>query len=240
MSRYLIEVAYKGTHYAGFQIQQNANTIQAEVEKALNIFYKEKFELTGSSRTDAGVHALQNFFHFDIDIIINNEPYHLNSILPDDIVVKKIISVESDFHCRFNATSRQYKYHIYQSKNPFLKEVAYHYPYNLDISLLNQAAQLLMQHTDFTSFSKKHTQTFTNNCTITISKWYFENQQLIYTVQANRFLRGMVKALVATMLQVGTNKLSIKEFEEIIQSKNNSKAFFTAPAHGLFLVQVNY
>jgi tRNA pseudouridine38-40 synthase len=240
MARYFIEVAYKGTAYAGFQVQQNANTIQAEVEKALNIFYKEKFELTGSSRTDAGVHALQNFFHFDTNTIIQNQAYHLNSILPADIVVKNITPVASDFHCRFNATSRQYQYNIYQSKNPFLQQVAYYYPYHLNIDTLNQAAQLLMQHTDFTSFSKKHTQTFTNNCIITISKWHVQNNQLTYTVQANRFLRGMVKALVATMLQVGTNKLSIKEFEEIIQSKNNTNAFFTAPAHGLFLVQVNY
>jgi tRNA pseudouridine38-40 synthase len=240
MPRYLIEVAYKGTNYAGFQIQQNANTIQAEVEKALNVFYKEKFELTGSSRTDSGVHALQNFFHFDTDMQMQNQAYHLNAILPEDIVIKNITPVAHDFHCRFNAISRQYEYHIYQSKNPFLKEVAYHYPYNLDIDLLNQAADLLKQHTDFTSFSKKNTQTFTNNCIITTSKWHLANNQLVYTVQANRFLRGMVRALVATMLQVGTKKNSVEAFNQIIISKNNTKALFSAPAHGLFLVQVNY
>ena len=133
MPRYLLEVAYKGTNYAGFQIQQNANTIQAEVEKALSIYYKEKFELTGSSRTDAGVHALQNFFHFNTSILISNQVYHINAILPFDIVVKNISQISDDFHCRFKATSRLYEYHIYQSKNPFLKEVAYFYPYNLDV-----------------------------------------------------------------------------------------------------------
>ncbi len=240
MPRYLIELAYKGTNYSGFQVQKNANTIQAEVEKALGIYFKQKFELTGSSRTDAGVHALQNFFHFDTDSSIENEVYHLNSILPEDIAIKNITQVANDFHCRFNAISRQYQYNIYQSKNPFLKEVAYYYPYNLDIDILNQAAQLVMQHTDFTSFSKKKTQTFTNNCTLTTSNWHFENQKLIYTVQANRFLRGMVRALVATMLQVGTKKLSIEALNQIVGSKNNTKAYFSAPAQGLSLVQVNY
>jgi len=240
MPRYLLEVAYKGTNYAGFQIQQNANTIQAEVEKALSIYYKEKFELTGSSRTDAGVHALQNFFHFNTSILISNHVYHLNAILPFDIVVKNISQISDDFHCRFKATSRLYEYHIYQSKNPFLKEVAYFYPYNLDVQKMNKAAELLLHNNDFTSFSKKNTQAFTNNCSIISSQWYLLNDQLIYRVQANRFLRGMVKSLVATMLQVGTKKISLETFNQIILSKNPNKANFSAPSHGLFLVEVKY
>ena len=240
MPRYLLEVAYKGTNYAGFQIQQNANTIQAEVEKALSIYYKEKFELTGSSRTDSGVHALQNFFHFNTSILISNQVYHLNALLPFDIVVKNISQISDDFHCRFNATSRLYEYHIYQSKNPFLKEVAYFYPYNLDVQKMNKAAELLLHNNDFTSFSKKNTQAFTNNCSIISSQWYLLNDQLIYRVQANRFLRGMVKSLVATMLQVGTKKISLEAFNQIILSKNPNKANFSAPSHGLFLVEVKY
>ena len=240
MPLYLLEVAYKGTNYAGFQIQQNANTIQAEVEKALSIYYKEKFELTGSSRTDSGVHALQNFFHFNTSILISNQVYHLNAILPFDIVVKNISQISDDFHCRFKATSRLYEYHIYQSKNPFLKEVAYFYPYNLDVQKMNKAAELLLHNNDFTSFSKKNTQAFTNNCSIISSQWYLLNDQLIYRVQANRFLRGMVKSLVATMLQVGTKKISLEAFNQIILSKNPNKANFSAPSHGLFLVEVKY
>ena len=138
MPRYFIEVSYKGTNYSGFQKQQNSNSVQAEVEKALEVFYKEKFELTGSSRTDAGVHALQNFFHFDTDTPIKSESYSLNAILPGDIVIKRIYGVADNAHCRFDALSREYHYYIYQHKNPFLQDRACYVPYSVDITLLRQ------------------------------------------------------------------------------------------------------
>jgi tRNA pseudouridine38-40 synthase len=238
MPRYFLEVAYKGTNYAGFQVQQNANTIQAEVEKALQIFYKQSFQLTGSSRTDAGVHALQNFFHFDTELSIPNNVYHLNAILPADIVIKNISPVNDNAHCRFDAISREYQYHVSQTKNPFNNQYAYYFPYKLNIDHLNQAAQLILANTDFISFSKKNTQVHTHNCTIFQSTWQLVNNELIYTVKANRFLRGMVRGLVATMLQVGKGKISIQQFQQIIQSTNPTQADFSAPAHGLFLVQV--
>ncbi|MBP6431363.1 MAG: tRNA pseudouridine(38-40) synthase TruA [Ferruginibacter sp.] len=240
MPRYFLEVAYKGTNYAGFQIQQNANTIQAEVEKALQVFYKQSFQLTGSSRTDAGVHAHQNFFHFDTELQIPNNTYHLNAILPADIVIKNIKPVNDDAHCRFNATSREYHYHVSQQKNPFNNQYAYYFPYKINIDALNQAAQIILHNTDFTTFSKKNTQVHTHNCIIFQSHWHLSNNELIYTVKANRFLRGMVRGLVATMLQVGKGKISIQQFQQIVNSKNPSQADFSAPAHGLFLIQVQY
>ncbi len=240
MPRYFIEVSYKGTNYAGFQKQHNANSVQAEVEKALEIFYRQKFELTGSSRTDAGVHALQNFFHFDIDTPIEDGSYNLNAILPDDIVCKRIFHVAEDAHCRFDAISREYHYYIYQQKNPFLQDRACYVPYPVDIALLQQAADEIVKHNDFTSFSKRNTQVKTFQCNIYISEWVQEADCLIYKVKANRFLRGMVKGLVGTMLLVGKRKIDLNEFRAIIESKDCSKADFSVPSGGLFLQQVAF
>jgi len=247
MLRYFIEVFYKGTHYSGFQIQQNANSIQAEVEQALSIFLKGEVSLTGSSRTDAGVHALSNYFHFDSVLLVNYTPesiskmvYNLNAILPDDIVIKQIYQVKSDAHCRFDAISRAYKYFIYQQKDPFLSDRAFYYPYPLDIALLNAAATAIQSYKDFTSFSKKNTQVAHFECSILKSEWIFENNFLVYNVKANRFLRGMVKGLVGTMLKVGTGKLSVAEFCSIVEGKDCSKADFSVPPHGLCLITVSY
>jgi tRNA pseudouridine38-40 synthase len=240
MPRYFIEVSYKGTAYSGFQVQQNANSIQAEVEKALQTFFRMPFDLTGSSRTDAGVHALQNFFHFDSELMMGNELYHLNAILPNDIVVKSIYEVKPDAHCRFDALSREYRYYIYQHKDPFLEQMAWHYPYKINIDLLQQAAKEIMQHTDFTSFAKRNTQVYTHECTIMASQWSIEGDRLVYYVKGNRFLRGMVRGLVGTMLQVGKQKINLDQFKAIIEAKDCTKADFAVPAHGLFLVKVNY
>jgi tRNA pseudouridine38-40 synthase len=268
MSRYFLEVAYKGTNYSGFQAQQNANTIQAEIEKALSILFrssspmsgegkglpdealaKEGVRLTGSSRTDTGVHALQNYFHFD-----TNSPFHLwrgvgseadlvyklNSILPGDIVIKQLIPVAENAHCRFDALSREYKYFIYRNKNPFLKGRAFYFPYKLDIEILHQAAAIVQGYEDFTSFSKRNTQVKSFKCEIQESRWYLENDCLVYQVKANRFLRGMVRALTATMLKIGRGKLSLDQFRGIIEAKDCTKSSFAVPAQGLFLVRVRY
>jgi tRNA pseudouridine38-40 synthase len=197
--------------------------------------------MTCSSRTDAAVHALQNFLHFDFDGKINQDSlYHINAILPADIVVKNFYPVESDAHCRFDAISREYKYYIYRKKNAFLLDRAHYYPYALDIEKLNQAAQAILKFTDFTTFSKRRTQVKTFECSIFKSEWMSENDCLVYHIKANRFLRGMVRGLVGTMLHVGRNKKSTDEFENIIQDKDSSKADFSVPGHGLFLVAVNY
>lgn len=242
MPRFFIEVSYKGARYGGFQIQQNANTIQQEVENALGIYFREKFELTGSSRTDAGVHANQNYFHFDSDaineVLLTSVPYHLNAILPSDIVVKSIDKVAEDAHCRFDAVTRVYQYYVYQKKNPFLEDRAYYFPYPLELDTMNAAAELIKEHTYFEAFSKKNTQVSTFKCSLTESKWIEKDGMLMYRVAGNRFLRGMVRGLVGTMLRVGTGKLSLESLSLIIKEGDASKVDFSAPGHGLFLEAV--
>ena len=249
MPRYFLEVSYKGTHYSGFQTQQNANTIQAEIEKAFAIILRQQIIMTGSSRTDAGVHALQNFFHFDTILplqqwrgIVDEADviYKLSAILPDDIVAKRILQVNDDSHCRFDAVSREYNYYIYRHKNPFLKDTAFFFPYTLDVEKMKQAAAIIKEHTDFTSFSKRNTQAKTFVCKIEESKWLLQDNCLVYDVKSNRFLRGMVRALVATILKIGRGKLSLDEFRAIIEAKDCTRASFAVPAHGLFLMKVDY
>jgi tRNA pseudouridine38-40 synthase len=239
--RYFLEVGYKGTNYAGFQIQKNGITIQGEIEKALSTIFRADIGLTGSSRTDAGVHALQNYFHLDLDFELHEQYlYNLNSILPPDIVVKTVTRVSDDAHCRFHALSREYSYYIYFKKNPFLQDTAWFYPYTLDIESLQEASISVLQHTNFTSFSKRNTQAYTNRCTITKSRWLYDGEKLVYNVKSNRFLRGMVRALVGTMLQVGRGTISVADFNNIIELQDSAKANFSTPAKGLFLVGVEY
>jgi tRNA pseudouridine38-40 synthase len=241
MSRYFLEVAYKGTNYSGFQIQKNANSIQSEIERVFTTIQKEPFALTGSSRTDAGVHALQNFFHFDFDGELDSHlVYKMNAILSEDIVVHKLINVKPEAHCRFDAITREYKYFIYRYKNPFLKDRAFYFPYNLNLDLMQEAAETIKSHTDFTSFSKRNTQVKTFTCRIIKSNWENEDDCLVFSIEANRFLRGMVRALVATMLKVGREKITITQFKNIIEQKDCTKTSFAVPAHGLFLMKVNY
>jgi tRNA pseudouridine38-40 synthase len=241
MPRYFLEVSYKGTEYSGFQSQKNANSVQEEVEKAFEVLHKEKAMLTGSSRTDAGVHALQNFFHFDFESPLHPQlVYKLNAILPADIVVKGVTEVNPDAHCRFDAIGREYKYFIYRQKDPFLRDRAFYYPYKLDTGRLQEAAELLKDYQDFTSFSKRNTQVKTFICQIQESQWVSENGRLIYTIKANRFLRGMVRALTATMLKVGRGTTTLDEFRGIIEAKDCTQASFAVPPHGLFLIAVHY
>jgi len=241
MPRYFIEVAYNGVAYSGFQVQENALTVQAEVEKALGVYFRQPFTLTGSSRTDAGVHALQNYFHVDTDISIPPQAaYNLNAILPADIAVKNIIHVSPEAHCRFDATSREYRYYVYNRKDPFLTDRAYFFPYPLDLEKLQAAAGILREYDDFTSFSKRNTQVKNFRCNIMESEWLAKDDSLVYYVKANRFLRGMVRGLVGTMLRVGRGKIDIPSFRAIIEGKNCIHADFSVPGHGLFLCAVNF
>lgn len=241
MARYFLEVAYRGTAYSGFQSQENANTIQQEVEQAFRTLQRNAVVLTGSSRTDAGVHAMQNFFHFDFESPLHPQfVYKINAILPSDIVVRSVQQVADDAHCRFDASSRVYEYFIYRSKDPFLEDRAWYFPYTLNREALQEAATLLMRYHDFTSFSKRNTQVKTFECSIMESSWRQQQDCLVYRVRANRFLRGMVRALVATMLQVGRGTLSLEDFTAVIDAKDCTRTSFAAPAHGLFLVEVCY
>ena len=243
MNRFFIELAYLGTAYAGFQKQQNANSIQAEIEKALEVFFRKQFELTGSSRTDAGVHARQNFFHTDTDlheIDFQKAVYHVNAILPDDIVMLSVKQVNADAHSRFDAVSRTYQYTLYLKKDPFMKDRGFFYPYHVDVELLNAAAGIIKAATDFEVFAKKNSQVHTFICKIFKSEWIFNDDHLIYVVEGNRFLRGMVRGLTGTMLKVGRKKMSILEFEQLFKSKISSKVDFSVPAHGLTLERVKF
>lgn len=252
MPRYFLELAYQGTAYSGFQTQQNAHTIQAEVEKAINVLVpagESSLVLTGSSRTDAGVHALQNYFHFDTADKItiwrgikdgNHLLYKMNAILPGDIVVRSLHEMPDEAHCRFDAMSREYSYYITQQKDPFLRERAYYFPYRVNQGEMQKAAQVLREYEDFTSFSKRNTQVKTFQCRILISEWKEENGGLVYHVKANRFLRGMVRALTATMLLVGRGKMSVADFRGVIEARDCTKASFAVPPHGLFLQRVEY
>jgi len=242
MSRYFLELTYKGTAYSGFQVQDNANTIQSEVQRALQVLFRIPFQLTGSSRTDAGVHAWQNYFHFDSDLVINNKSvYNLNALLPGDISIKGIYPVPDEAHCRFDAIAREYKYFIYRQKNPFMADRGWMYPYPINMEMLHESARILMEYTDFTSFSKRNTQVKTFLCNIEQSEWsYHEGAGLVYQVRANRFLRGMVRGLVGTMLKVAREQLSMQDFRNLIEAKNCTQADFSTPPQGLFLNRVLY
>lgn len=230
-----------GTHFSGFQVQPGIRTVQGELEDALAVLLKSPIRLSTSSRTDAGVHARQNFFHFDSDIDLHHKMiYNLNAIIARDVAVTNIYEMEDTAHSRFDALSRLYKYYIYNSKNPFLADRGWYYPFKLDVGLLQEAAGVLKGYKDFTSFSKRNTQVHTFICDIQEATWDWENNVLVFTVRANRFLRGMVRALVATMLKVGRGTITLDQFREIIESKNCAKADFSAPAKGLFLEEVRY
>ena len=239
--RYFLELSYKGTNYSGFQSQENANTVQAEVERAFAVLQREEVLMTGSSRTDAGVHALQNYFHFDYAALIHPQfVYKMNAILAADIVVKRLLLVGDERHCRFDAVSREYRYYIYRSKDPFLRDRAFYFPYKLAIERMQEAASVLMEYRDFTSFSKRNTQVKTFECSIMVSEWIREGSCWVYRVKADRFLRGMVRALTATMLKIGREKMDLSDFRGIIEARDCTRASFAVPAQGLFLMGVEY
>lgn len=241
MNRYFLEVRYKGTNYAGFQKQQNAPTIQSAIEAALAVYFRTAVELTGSSRTDTGVHAFQNYFHFDIDQLVKQESvYNLNALLPPDIAVTNLIRVKAEQHCRFDAIARTYLYRIYQQKDPFLNGLAYYFPFKPDLELLQEAAAVIKDEVDFVAFSKRNTQVKHFRCMIKESRWEEEGPCLVYRVQANRFLRGMVKGLVGTMLQVGRGNMQLDVFRGLFKNGDEARVDFSVPGHGLILKEVNY
>ena len=239
--RFFIELSYKGTNYHGWQEQPNANTVQAEINRALSTILNTNIEVIGAGRTDTGVHANQMFAHFDcdIDFDIQNLMFKLNSFLASDIAIKDIFKVKEDANCRFDALSRTYQYHIIQKKDPFNK-TAYFLQNDLDIKAMNEACKYIIGKQDFTSFSKVNTQTFTNNCDVMFAKWELVNNKLIFTIKADRFLRNMVRAIVGTLLDVGFGKIIAADVAKIIAAKDRSKSGVSVPAHALFLTEVKY
>lgn len=241
--RHFILLSFDGTAYHGWQIQENAHTVQAELNKSLSILFQNDIQSLGCGRTDTGVHAKNFYVHFDAEIKEENYPnfiHQLNCLLPFDIAVKSIHRVHPDAHVRFDATSRTYEYSIHDFKNPFLRNTSWFYPHKLDIDLMNELSNCLMLYQDFSCFSKSRTQTATNNCTITEAVWIISENNLIFRITANRFLRNMVRAIVGTLVEGGRGRLSKLQFEEILKSKNRSEAGPSVPAHGLSLVDIQY
>lgn len=240
--RYFIEFAYKGTHYHGWQYQPNAASVQETLNKALSVILNTEIDAVGAGRTDTGVHAHQMFAHFDYEQEMDNEAlvHKLNSYLPKDIAVSRIIPVHDNAHARFDATRRTYEYHIHTEKDVFENETSWHNHQELDVNLMNEAAAILLKHTDFQSFSKVNTDVNTFNCRIFGASWEKQNDKLVFTISADRFLRNMVRAIVGTLINVGLKKISLVDFNAIIESKDRNKAGISVPAHGLFLVKIEY
>lgn len=240
--RYFIQLAYNGTAYHGWQYQPNACSVQETLNKALSVLLNTTINIMGAGRTDTGVHASQMFAHFDSEKKLETATlvHKLNSYLPNDIAIFDIISVSDEAHSRFDATKRTYEYHINTIKNPFLDGLSWYYHQDLDVALMNEAAKLLLNHTDFQCFSKVNTDVNTFDCTIFDAVWRKEKDRLIFTISANRFLRNMVRSIVGTLVNVGLHKITLVDFENIIKSKNREKAGFSVPAHGLYLTEITY
>lgn len=242
MTRYFLEVVYDGTPYHGSQLQGDTPTIQLAINKALGTLLRNPVDSFGASRTDEGVHALCNFYHFDTEQELHQSfIYKMNAILPHSIAVKKVYTSNNiNANARFDATTRRYRYRIYNKKDPFLYDRAYYYPFSIDKTILQQTAAIIKEYTHFESFSKRNTQTKTFICNIYKSYWEEHEKEIHYIVEANRFLRGMVRGLVGTQLQVAREKITIQEFKNIIESGDNQKADFSVPGHGLYLEEIRY
>ena len=241
--RYFLYFSYKGTAYHGWQYQPNGISVQEVLTKSLCTILRTTIELTGAGRTDTGVHAKLMVAHFDY---LGNFPAEfdlvmkLNSLLPTDIAVLKIAEVQPDAHARFDAMSRKYEYHVVLQKSVFRNELATRLRDNLNFQAMNTAANTLKEFRDFTSFSKLHTDVKTNNCRITVAQWKQHDDEWVFTIQADRFLRNMVRAIVGTLLEVGRGKMTLTEFASVIEAQDRCKAGVSVPAHGLYLVDIQY
>jgi tRNA pseudouridine38-40 synthase len=235
-------VAYDGTNYHGWQIQPNGMSVQEALMRALSTFLRKKIEVVGAGRTDAGVHARLMVAHFDFDTELDGEVVtdKLNRLLPPDIAVYGVRRVKPEAHARFDATSRTYKYYIHTRKDPFRRGYSWRIFQPLDFERMNEAAQTLFDYTDFTSFSKLHTDVKTNNCRIYKAGWEREGDVWVFTIQADRFLRNMVRAIVGTLLEVGRGKLTVDGFRQVIEAKDRGRAGTSAPGYALYLVDVTY
>lgn len=241
MARYCIHLAYNGTNYCGWQTQPNVPSVQQTIEEALSTLLRQKVGILGCGRTDTGVHASDFYAHFDQEgELPANLVFKLNSFLPPDIRIFDIMMVKDDFHARFDATSRTYQYHVSNQRLPFKQGLCariYFYP---DIDRMNEAARVLMEYEDFTSFAKLHTQVKTNICHLYEAHWDMDDEEFVFTIKANRFLRNMVRSVTGTLLDVGRGALSLEGLRTIIEKKDRCAAGVSMPPEGLFLTKVEY
>lgn len=240
--RYFIDIAYNGKPYHGFQRQPDAISVQEVVEDALAVFYQEPKAIVGAGRTDTGVHAKQLLAHFDTETTIDKPQFlfKLNKLLPDSVAIKDIYEVNAEAHARFDAMARSYEYVVATEKNPFLVESSLYIINKLDVDAMNEAAQILLEYTDFECFSKVKTDVKTFNCKITEAYWTQHEDRLVFKITADRFLRNMVRAIVGTLIEVGKHKRTAESVHEIIKSKDRGEAGTSVLAQGLYLTSVKY
>lgn len=243
MQRYFIYLSYDGAAYHGWQIQPNGTSVQATLMEALSTLLRAEIEVVGAGRTDAGVHASLMVAHFDAPQSVDTMQFanKLNRLLPPDIAIHRIRPVKADAHARFNATSRTYHYYVSSRKSPFERAYRWRIHADLDYEKMNLAAERLLTYSDFTSFSKLHTDVKTNNCRVTYARWTPHDEHgWVFTITADRFLRNMVRAIVGTLVEVGRGKLSVDDFCRIIELRNRCSAGTSAPAQALFLADITY
>lgn len=243
MNRYFIELSFKGTRYHGWQQQPNAQSVQSVIDNALSTLVHEPVETTGAGRTDTGVHACFFTAHFDTSQCINDYNdfvYKMNALLPRDIVIHEVYQVKPDSHARYSAVSRTYTYTVCHTRDPFIDELSWNYSGILDIALMNKACGILLKTSDFTSFSKLHTDVKNNICILTEAVWNENGNLLVFTITGNRFLRNMVRAIVGTLVDLGRGRISLDEFIKIIDGKDRRLAGFSVPAQGLMLTGIIY
>lgn len=243
--RYFIHLAYDGTNFHGWQLQLHVRTVQGAINEAVSKVLRREINLVGCGRTDTGVHASDFYAHFDHDALLEPEAldhlaFKLNKMLGREIAIYAIFRVDEKAHTRFSAISRTYHYRITRKKNPFEANYSYYLYGPLDVGKMNEACEILKEYEDFECFSKVNTQVNTFICDIQQAEWREEGNMLIFEIRADRFLRNMVRAIVGTMLDIGTGKYGIEELHGIIRSKNRSEAGFSVPAKGLFLASVEY
>lgn len=244
MSRYFMHLSYNGAPFHGWQSQPNAISVQSTIEDALSTIMREPMKIVGAGRTDAGVNAHSMVAHFDTSIPIENTEAlvrGLNSLVGKDIAIYSIKSVHDDAHARFDAISRTYHYYAHDKKSPFLYNLSWQAPSTLNYAKMNEAAKILLETDDFTSFAKLHADNKTNICRVTYAKWeQLSDDRWVFVITADRFLRNMVRAVVGTLVEVGRGKISIEEFKHIIDKKNRCSAGTSMPGHALFLWDVSY
>lgn len=241
MVRYALELQYDGSHYHGWQCQKNVISVQQVLQESLSKILRSDIAVVGCGRTDTGVHASHYVAHFIFESEISSDfLFRLNNLLPKDIAVQSIHLVPENFNARFDAISRSYRYQMSTIKDPFSRDFSVVFYRSLDFDKMNQAAEMLKKHHEFGAFCKSHAQNKTNKCDVTEAYWERSGNNLIFKITANRFLRNMVRAIVGTLLEIGENKISLQEFEDIIESQNRQRAGYSVPAKGLFLENVLY
>lgn len=244
MQRYFVFFSYDGTAYHGWQIQPNGNSVQEELQSALSTVLRLQVEVVGAGRTDAGVHARQMVAHFDLedaDVDCRQLAYRLNRILPRDIAVDRVEKVANDLHARFSATKRTYHYYVHTRKSPFNRHYSCELHYDLDFDKMNEAASHLLSVDDFGAFCKSHTDVKTTLCNVTEARWIQDDEySWHFVIAANRFLRNMVRAVVGTLIEVGRGRMTIEQFDKVVEGKSRCQAGESMPGNALFLERVEY